>query len=106
MPNPLSLTQFVTVRLPRPPDPAVAASAPISAQSIGCGTPEKLKNPRKVCAQWEKGTNATFTAIRNRNTTASIVQANRSSIRSIVPPNDRISTTARMSTVATQACVA
>ena len=34
-----------------PPDPAVAASAPIRPQSIGCGRPEKLKKPAKVCHQ-------------------------------------------------------
>ena len=45
MPKPLSRIQLVTVRLPRPPEPAVAASAPIRPQSIGCGSPEKLKKP-------------------------------------------------------------
>ena len=45
MPKPLSRIQLVTVRLPMPPDPAVAASAPIRPQSIGCGRPEKLKKP-------------------------------------------------------------
>ena len=34
---------------------------------------------------------------RNRNTTASIVQAKYSSMRSMVPPNERMKTTARMS---------
>ena len=53
MPKPLSRTQFVTVRLPMPPEPAVAASAPMSAQSIGCGRPEKLKNPANVVHQCE-----------------------------------------------------
>ena len=40
MPNPLSRTQFVTVKFPSPPEPAVAASAPINPQSMGRGTPE------------------------------------------------------------------
>ena len=106
MPKPLSRIQLVTVRLPRPPDPAVAASAPMSAQSIGCGRPVKLKNPRKVSSQCEIGTNAMLMASRNRNTTQSIVQAKYSSMRSMVPPNERMSTTKRMSPVATQACVA
>ena len=39
MPKPLSRTQLVTVRLPSPPEPAVAASAPIRPQSIGLGMP-------------------------------------------------------------------
>ena len=58
MPKPLSRTQLVTVRLPSPPDPAVAARAPMSPQSIGCGSPEKLKKPVKVCHQCGSGTNA------------------------------------------------
>ena len=98
MPKPLSRTQFVTVRLPMPPEPAVAASAPMSPQSIGCGRPARLKNPVNVCHQCGDGTNATFTTTRKRNTTPSIVQAKYSSIRSIVPPNERMSTTATMST--------
>ena len=106
MPKPLSRIQLVTVRLPRPPEPAVAASAPISPQSIGRGSPEKLKKPVKVCHQWASGTNAMLMASRNRNTTASIVQAKYSSMRSMVPPNDRMKTTARMSAVVIQACVA
>ena len=30
-----------------PPEPAVAASAPMRPQSIGCGRPVKLKKPQK-----------------------------------------------------------
>ena len=45
-------------------------------------------------------------ASRNRNTTASIVQAKYSSMRSMVPPNDRIRTTNPMRPVATQAWTA
>jgi hypothetical protein len=37
--QPLSRTQLLTVRFPSPPEPAVAASAPTSAQSIGLGIP-------------------------------------------------------------------
>ena len=58
-----------------------------------------------VSHQWDIGTNATFTVTRNRNTTASIVQAKYSSIRSIVPPKDRMKTTPMMRTVAIHACV-
>ena len=105
MPKPLSRIQFETVRLPRPPEPAVAASAPIRPQSIGCGRPVKRKKPRKVSAQCESGTNATFTTSRNRKTTPSMIHANVSSIRSIVPPKDRISTTPKIRPVAIQACV-
>ena len=36
----------------------MAASAPISPQSIGRGSPEKLKKPVNVCHQWDSGTNA------------------------------------------------
>ena len=106
MPKPLSRIQFVTVRLPRPPEPAVAASAPIRPQSSGSGRPERRKKPAKVSAQCAAGTKATFTTSRNRNTTPSMIQAKYSSIRSMVPPKERISTTARISAVAIQAWVA
>ena len=46
MPNPLSRTQLVTVRLPMPPEPAVAASAPMRPQSIGCGRPGEAEEAR------------------------------------------------------------
>ena len=75
-------------------------------QSIGWGRPDMRKKPRKVWAQWESGTKATFTTIRNRNTTPSMVQAKYSSMRSMVPPKERISTQARIRKVATQAWVA
>ncbi len=104
MPKPLSRIQLVTVRLPMPPDPAVAASAPMSAQSTGVCRPPMLKKPRNVRPQWLNGTKAMFTAIRNRNTTASIVQAKYSSMRSMVPPNDRIRTTPTISPEAIHAC--
>ena len=103
MPNPLSRTQLVTVRLPIPPEPAVAARAPMRPQSMGWGSPEKVKKPRNVWSQWEKGTKATLTAMRKRNTTPSIVQAKYSSILSTVPPKERMKTQASMRTVATQA---
>ena len=93
IPKPLSRIQLVTVRLPMPPEPAVAASAPISPRSIGRGSPEKLKKPVNVCHQCGSGTNAMLTASRNTKTNANIVHAKYSSIRSIVPPNDRIRTT-------------
>ena len=80
-----------------PPEPAVAAKAPMRLQSMGWGRPEKLKNPTNVFHQWAAGTKATLTAIRNRKTTPSIVQAKYSSIRSMVPPKDRMSTTTRSS---------
>ena len=105
MPKPLSRTQFVTVRFPRPPEPAVAASAPMRPQSIGCGSPVKLKNPVKVRHQCAAGTKAMLITIRNRNTTPSIVQAKYSSMRSIVPPNDRIRTTNRIRPIVIQAVV-
>jgi hypothetical protein len=105
IPNPLSRTQFVIVRLPMPPEPAVAARAPMSPQSTGWGMPERRKNPANVCAQCAKGTKRTLTAIRKTKTTPSIVHAKYSSMRSIVPPNDSTRTTTSMSTVATSACV-
>ena len=87
-----------------PPEPAVAAKAPIRLQSMGWGRPENLKNPTNVFHQWAAGTKATLTAIRNRNTTPSIVQAKYSSIRSMVPPKDRMSTTTRIRPMVIQPC--
>jgi hypothetical protein len=75
----------------------------MSPQSIGCRNPARLKNPRNVCHECASGTNARFTTTRKENTTASIVHAKYSSIRSIVPPNERMPTTAMMSAVAIQA---
>src|SRR6185295_3370537 len=103
MPKPLSRTQFVTVRLPIPPEPAVAARAPISPQSIGLLKPVNLKNPAKLVHQCDRGTYAAFTKNRKPKTTASIVHAKYSSILSTVPPNERMKTTATISAVAVHA---
>ena len=54
-------------------------------------SPVKLKKPEERLPQCAIGTNAMLMASRNRNTTASIVQAKYSSMRSMVPPKDRIS---------------
>jgi hypothetical protein len=102
IPNPLSRTQFVIVRFPNPPEPAVAASAPMSPQSIGLGIPLNLKNPENVVHQCVSGTKAMFTKRRKLNTTNNIVHANFSSIRSIVPPNERIKITTTIKIVAVQ----
>ncbi len=64
MPSPLSRTQFVIVRFPMPPDPAVAASAPSITRSRSAGRWPKLKKPASVRIQCEAGTKATFTPTR------------------------------------------
>src|SRR5918993_3731419 len=64
IPKPLSRIQLVIVRLPTPPDPAVAASAPRSPQSTTPPGLRIVKKPRKVRHQSEAGTNTTFATMR------------------------------------------
>ena len=64
IPNPLSRTQFVIVRLPMPPDPAVAASAPNNIRSTPPGMLPKQKNPANVRPQTESGTKKMLTVRR------------------------------------------